>query len=48
MEGIIGRRFDWREPDGVTRRYQVVETNKKETEIIVTCDYVDHPEPQIP
>ena len=40
MSGVIGRRFDWYEPDGVQRRYQVVRKNVEEGEVIVTCDCV--------
>jgi hypothetical protein len=40
MRGVIGRRFDWYEPDGTQRRYQVVERQEAADEIIVTCECV--------
>jgi hypothetical protein len=41
MRGVIGRRFDWYEPDGVQRRYQVIDKNEAGDEIVVTCECVD-------
>jgi hypothetical protein len=40
MSGVIGRRFDWYEPDGTQRRYQVVERREAPDEIVVTCECV--------
>jgi hypothetical protein len=40
MNGVIGRRFDWYEPDGTQRRYQVVEKRDAGDEIVVTCECV--------
>jgi hypothetical protein len=39
--GIVGRRFDWREPDGTQRRYQVTGKSEVGSEVIVTCQCVD-------
>ena len=48
MNGVIGRRFDWYEPDGTQRRYQVVEKKEVGDEIIVTCDCVSAGSKQVP
>jgi hypothetical protein len=40
MRGVVGRRFDWYEPDGTQRRYQVVERRDAGDEIVVTCECV--------
>jgi hypothetical protein len=46
MNGVIGRRFDWYEPDGTQRRYQVVGKNEAADEIVVTCECVsESPKP---
>jgi hypothetical protein len=41
MNGFVGRRFDWVDADGVQLRFQIVDRNDAEAEIIITCDYVD-------
>jgi len=40
MNGVVGRRFDWYEPDGTQRRYQVIDRKEANNEIIVTCEVV--------
>ena len=46
MKGVIGRRFDWYEPDGTQRRYQVIEKKEAGDEIVVTCECVaEEPNP---
>ena len=48
MHGVIGRRFDWYEPDGTQRRYQVVERHEAGDEIVVTCECVSEaPKPAV-
>ena len=48
MHGVIGRRFDWYEPDGTQRRYQVVERHEAADEIVVTCECVGEAPKPVP
>jgi hypothetical protein len=48
MNGVIGRRFDWYEPDGTQRRYQVVERREAGDEIVVTCECVSEANRPVP
>ena len=48
MHGVIGRRFDWYEPDGTQRRYQVVERHEAADEIVVTCECVGEASKPVP
>src|SRR5688572_27982428 len=48
MNGVIGRRFDWYEPDGTQRRYQVVERREAVDEIVVTCECVSEAPKPVP
>jgi hypothetical protein len=48
MRGVVGRRFDWYEPDGTQRRYQVVERREAGDEIVVTCECVSEAPKPLP
>jgi hypothetical protein len=48
MNGVVGRRFDWYEPDGTQRRYQVVDRKEAGDEIIVTCECVSEANRPLP